>query len=164
MGVDANNTDLKRGETLMNELHCTCANIRTGIEKLTFKKGAKEMLLHISGVGHLEVLTLARGQVPIKGDPKEWMKTAVGKAAEAEKKANAACNELENITKTLVNARSGARGKPDTPTAVNYIKETLKRVIGGIENWANKNKWPVQAKLWVPVERQIKEAKAYANS
>jgi hypothetical protein len=54
------------------------------------KGWVKNLVEHLSGVGHLEVLGLAKGQAPIKGDYDAWLKTDAGKAATAGNKLNAA--------------------------------------------------------------------------
>ena len=90
------------GATAINNLRGAVVKAQ---HKITESSAMKELIIHLSGVGHLEVLGIAKGAAPIKANYEEWLKTEDGKKAKAGVALNNAYNTL---VKTLFNCYSAA--------------------------------------------------------
>jgi hypothetical protein len=79
-----------KAATAINDLRGAVVKTQHGIQS---GDGLKEMVKHLTQVGHLEVLGLAKGAAPIGGDYNAWLKTE-GKKATAHTKLNQDYNAL----------------------------------------------------------------------
>lgn len=133
---------------VMNEV---LAKLGARQHNLKPKNALWEMIEHFSGIGHLEVLGIAKGSAPVKGDYDKWLASPAGKKAAKENDLNAAYNAL--IPKVFAQYQKVNVSGADEAK----IKQAGKQVVTLVKDFKKKNNlWD---SYWPEVEAAYKELK-----
>ena len=110
-----------------------------------------EMIEHFSGIGHLEVLGIAKGSAPVKGDYDKWLASPEGKKAAKANDLNAAYNAL--IPKVFAQYKKVNMAGADAAK----IKQAGKEILALVKNFKKANNlWD---SYWPDVEAAYTELK-----
>ena len=139
-----------KGATAINDLRGAFVKAQHNLDD---KSALWEMIEHLSGVGHLEVLGLAKGQAPVKGDYEKWLKTEAGKTAQAHAKLNSAYNA---IVPKIMSCYSAAAKEP--PNLAN-IKANAGKAVKLAEEFLHT--YHIPTKHWTKIQEKINEVKKY---